>query len=244
MKKYIALAALLSAGTAFANADAIDLVTTFSNAAQAEAGKVALSVAGDYGVTATVASLIETDVANSSQLSLKTSGGAGSDGTVFTPDTNVGSNHPWTATFTYTLDSDKLEVTTLDSVELGVVLFSSTGDYQSERATWTGNITFTATISAGDDTLGTLTCVLTPEKGRDSETFDIELKSSDTIDLGSNDEFTMTLALAETLVTGTFVGLKTMTPVVNGTVIPEPSAFGLLAGIGALALVASRRRRR
>ena len=30
----------------------------------------------------------------------------------------------------------------------------------------------------------------------------------------------------------------------NITVVPEPSAFGLLAGVGALALVASRRRRR
>ena len=36
----------------------------------------------------------------------------------------------------------------------------------------------------------------------------------------------------------------TISLVANVTVIPEPSAFGLLAGVGALALVAARRRRR
>ncbi|MBQ6704869.1 MAG: PEP-CTERM sorting domain-containing protein [Opitutales bacterium] len=36
---------------------------------------------------------------------------------------------------------------------------------------------------------------------------------------------------------------RTDTPVTNEPNVPEPSAFGLLAGLGAIALAASRRRR-
>lgn len=44
-----------------------------------------------------------------------------------------------------------------------------------------------------------------------------------------------------------FLGISstdTMNFISSGSIIPEPSAFGLLAGLGALALVASRRRRK
>ena len=239
MKKYITLAALLAAGTTFANAET--LTTTFGNANQSTATDVTLSVEGLEGVTADVVSLVN----SAGDVSIMTSGTAGTDAAIFSPNTNVGTGSPWTAEFEYTLGGT-VEVTSLQSIELGVVLFSSSGNYQQGgqwAAVWEGSITFTATILDENDlALGSFTGSLTPEQGQGSTPFTVSLSSASAVDLSSTGSFTMKLALTETLDNGTYVGLNTIKQEVS--VVPEPSAFGMLAGLGALALVASRRRRK
>ena len=239
MKKYITLAALLAAGTTFANAET--LTTTFDNANQSSATDVELSVEGLEGVTADVVSLVNntgTDVV------IKTAGAAGTDAKIFSPDTNVGNGSPWTAEFKYTLGGT-VEVTSLQSIELGVVLFASGGGYQSSGAQWTGSIGFTATILDENDlALGSFEGSLPLGNGKDEEPFTVSLSnvSESAVDLSSTDSFTMKLALTDNLSAGCYVGLKTIKQEVS--VVPEPSAFGMLAGLGALAVVASRRRRK
>ena len=241
MKKYITLAALLAAGTTFANAET--LTTTFTGANQTSVEGVGLSVEGLEGVTADVVSLVDNNTGNA--VAIKTAGTAGTDAAIFSPDTNVGTGSPWTAEFEYTLGGT-VEVKSLQSIELGVVLFNSSGNYQQGgqwAAVWEGSITFTATIlNENDLALGSFTGSLTPGQGQGSTPFTVSLSSPSAVDLSSTDSFTMKLALTETLNNGTYVGLKTIKQEVS--VVPEPSAFGMLAGLGALALVASRRRRK
>ena len=93
MKKYITLAALLAAGTTFANAET--LTTTFGNANQSSVTDVELSVEGLEGVTANVVSLVN----SAGDVVIKTAGAAGTDAAIFSPDTNVGAGSPWTAEF-------------------------------------------------------------------------------------------------------------------------------------------------
>ncbi|MBE6400465.1 MAG: PEP-CTERM sorting domain-containing protein [Verrucomicrobia bacterium] len=239
MKKYITLAALLAAGTTFANAET--LTTTFGTANQSSVADVELSVEGLEGVTADVVSLVN----SAGNVSIKTAGTAGTDAAIFSPDTNVGTGAPWTAEFKYTLGGT-VEVKSLQSIGLDVVLFNSSGAYQQGgqwAAVWEGSITFTATILDENDLeLGSFGGSLIPKQGQGSTPFTVSLSSASAVDLSSTDSFTMKLALTETLDNGTFVGLKTIKQEVS--VVPEPSAFGMLAGLGALALVASRRRRK
>ena len=236
-KTIIALMALVGVASATeSDITPITLGVTFDDCAQATASAVTLSVEGV--MTGSVASLVQTDTTNG--VSLKISGAAGRDKAVFTPDTNVGDGTPWTATFNFE-NVDKA-LTSLDSINLGVVLFSGGGDYQTSYASWTGDITFAATItdSTTASQLGTFAYTLTPESGRGSTPFNITL-SGTSIDLTDVSSFNMELKLTETLGTGTFAGLKTMG--FTGTpVVPEPTTATL--SLLALAGLAARRRRK
>lgn len=214
----------------------ITLGVTFGNCAQTTASAVTLSVEGV--MTGSVASLVQTDT--TTNVSLQTTGEAGSDSAIFTPATNVGTGSPWTATFNFE-NVDKA-LTSLDSIDLGVVLFNSNGVYQTSQAVWTGNITFAATITDSTTALqlGTFTYTLEPEKGRSSTPFAITLTGK-SIDLTNVSSFNMELKLTETLSSGTFAGLKTMG--FNGTpVVPEPTTATL--SLLALTGLAARRRRK
>ena len=214
----------------------ITLGVTFGNCAQATPANVTLSL-GEVA-TGSVLSLVQTATPTTA-VTLQTSGGAGSDAKIFTPNSNVGSGTPWTATFSFKNVNNVLS--SLDSIDLGVVLFNSGGTYQTEGANWSGNITFTALITGSDSTqLGTFTYTLTPGKGKDDDTFDITLTGT-SIDLTDVSSFNMELKLTETLDSGTYAGLKTMG--FTGTQsIPEPTTATL--SLLALAGLAARRRRK
>ncbi len=260
MKNIIAIASLLAAGTALANASETILTTTFGNAAQSSATAVTLTNTWADGlafdaVTGTVISLTN---ASGGTVPLQTGGNntegdvgatpAGKDATFFSPNTNVGTGSPWTATFAYT--EGVSNITTLDSISLSVGLFNSTGAWHT-GGSWLGNVTFTATIidASTNSELGSFIGKLRDTngvagdaiKGKGSEKFSVSLTGT-SVDLSSVSNLNVKLALTNNLKSGTFVGLQNIA--YSGTVIPEPSAFGLLAGVGALALVVARRRRR
>lgn len=236
-KTIITLIALASAAAATElDVTPITLDVTFGNCAQAAPSDVTLTI--EEGVmTGSVQSLVQTDTTTA--VLLQTSGAAGTDAAVFTPNTNVGNGFPWTATFKFGNVEEAL--TSLDSISLGVVLFNSTGDYQTTDAVWTGAITFTATITDGTTAsqLGTFVSTLTPGNGKGSTPFAVTL-AGDSIDLTNVSSFDMELKLTETLGSGTFAGLSSMG--FTGTpVVPEPTTATL--SLLALAGLAARRRR-
>ena len=238
MKKTIITLIALASVAAATESDVtpITLDVTFGNCAQTTPSSATLTI--EEGVmTGSVQSLVQTDTTTA--VSLKNSGTAGTNAAEFTPNTNVGNGAPWTATFNF--DNVNKALTSLDSINLGVVLFRDNGEYQKNDSNWTGGITFTATItdSATASQLGTFAYTLTPERGKGSEPFAITL-AGNSIDLTNVSSFDMELKLTETLSAGTFAGLKTMG--FTGTpVVPEPTTATL--SLLALAGLAARRRR-
>ncbi|MDO4817487.1 MAG: hypothetical protein Q3986_03565 [Akkermansia sp.] len=211
-------AALIAAITAFgftlpqAYAATVDttMTTTFSNCAQSDA--LSVGTANAFGNTdvlnppsSSITALYETGTSNT--VGLQTGGAAGPVADFLTPNTNVGNDHPWTMEMSYT---GAESVQSITGMTLSVGLFNASGAWQGSGATWTGDVTFTATITAGGQT-ATYTGLLFNGSGgghgQGDTKFAVTL-SGDTIDLSDVSEYTLKLELTETLQSGTFVGLQ------------------------------------
>ena len=234
MKKCITIAALLAAGTAFVNA--ADLTSTF---ADKQTDSIALNVAGIDGVTGTVA-LDSLD----GGVTFQTSGAAGGDSAFFSPNTNVGNGNTWTATFTYDFGAESL---TVDAIALDLGIFNASGDWQGANVD--RYFDFSVTLSNGTDSVeysaeNIMISGVVDGYGNGLNThYSLDLSGSELELSGSSVTLTLTVSRGESNTLGCFIGLNSVT-LKDAAAVPEPSAFGLLAGLGALALVASRRRRK
>ena len=232
MKKCITIAALLAAGTAFVNA--ADLTSTFTDK---ETNGIGLSVAGIDGVTGTVA--LGGDAA-----AFQTSGAAGGDSAFFSPSTNVGNGTTWTATFTYDFGAESL---TVDSIALDLGIFNASGDWQGANVD--RYFDFSVTLSNGTDSVeysaeNIMISGVVDGYGNGLNThYSLDLSGSELELSGDSVTLTLTVSRGESNTLGCFIGLNSVT-LKDAAAVPEPSAFGLLAGLGALALVASHRRRK
>lgn len=223
MKKYITVAALLAAGTAFANAG-VETITFESAADESNGGKYC-------GFVFTL---------------------SGTDTTRFTDDYAIGlpqtlsldeiivnerSGYDWNANATlYITDSDNGFVGIADTAERT----TDTWTFSFSNLTLTTTETYYVYIWHTDDTaISSSTAVGTVISGGKFYSEGGVSAFGGSLDTSTASQWGL-LNAQKTLASTSYApaGLKIVTS------IPEPSAFGMLAGLGALALVASRRRRK
>lgn len=218
MKKYITIAALLTAGAAFANADTVNFNLVRED---------------------TTVSFVETsDIIELSYTSWAYTGG-GNNGTGFQSPTNVayqntfspdgqlrsGTNDLWTMTFS--VANTGTESVTLQSFTFDAYGINGGG---SDK-----NATIPVVMGLTDCASTDVTLAI------GGATATATLNFSTPVVLNAGESKTLNLTMGSATSYNTYSGLT------GGSVsyaIPEPSAFGLLAGLGALALVGARRRRR
>ena len=263
MKNYITVAALLAAGTAFANADVTLIDVDFTSygswaAAQEDGWTQAKTEGGNHGANAVV----------NSSLGL-TTGGAWTQTKVshdLGSSIDLGIDGSYTITYTATKGNNNAAlqfalVGTNYSIVVGSSYNGDPGLYAgsvsdanvlTSTSTWyafqdaSGNVAEIgkgATISSSAISNGELTYTLTlTTSASGNDTLTVSAGSyTGTYTFASDAELT---AVGFMLEGGADIGQSVKGVSVVSSAIPEPSAFGLLAGLGALALVASRRRRK
>ena len=263
MKNIIAITTLLAAGTALANAETTIHETTFDNEFTTS---VALHNQGITLSTSKVALLGPTsgESAYTNQSSIL--------GLYLADDVGVKFNHTSNVTVTYLYIGDGIQMkvgtnnvagqinwsnTTQGSS--GILTLSSTaGAWLDINSNYARNISL-ANMSSGSVYLNTYGALTTSLAGTNTVYASALLDESAITSAGSAYSFDeITNTVTRTLLSGNYTDwagtvsvsgvsdyqvLKDSTGLKISYTIPEPSAFGLLAGLGALALAASRRRR-
>ena len=262
MKNYITVAALLAAGTAFANAD----VVAVFNCGGTGAGRGGwMDLTQDDWTPARLGdgnSYHFTNVkAEGSGITLNSTGsgfGGTGDNGAFTANSGSSGNAGDIPDELKKLSQDVFDDTTYDTLWGGSVNLYGTGkttftlggleqntDYtvylfcarananNNGSATWTTETSGAvwSVTTADGTTSGSTVYANGSTEGLNASIVEVTFNTGDAtsfeFDSGDNASFTLNGIVVD-----------------QGSTIPEPSAFGLLAGLGALALVASRRRRK
>ena len=242
MKNYITVAALLAAGAAFANAE----VTTVTFSAQNNPG----TSAQNWNVSETDGYYVGTSLDNSTWFSDFTWGTMTGATQIMNQNQNAlnkGTIVPYALsmpteygiTFTLTAEQDLV---------VSSVTFSFVGSFNGgsfDNAASSVSTGSTIKLFSDDSELASTTADIEGtglNEGVTSGTLpeaNIVTLDFAPITVNAGDTISFTLEVTQSTVN---TGLKSIA--FTTAAVPEPSAFGLLAGLGALALVASRRRRK
>ena len=268
MKKYITVAALLAAGAAFANADVTLIDVDFTSygswtAAQGAGWTQAKTEGGNHDENAVVNSTLGLTTGDA-WTQTKVWHGLGSS-------IDLGTDGKYTITYTATKgDNNAALQFALVGTDYSIVVGSSYGTdpglyagsvgdanvltstsswyvFQDKEGDGVVEITKGAEISSAAISNGELTYTLTlTTSASGNDTLEVSAGNGSysytgTYTFNGDAELTAVgfMLEAEVNIRQSVKGVS-----VVSSAIPEPSAFGLLAGLGALALVASRRRRK
>lgn len=261
MKKYITIAALLAAGTAFANA--------------AESGTLTLTGGTTYDAGTTVGAITLSQDMTTGTFAAWQVQPAGTDGVL--PSIYGGDFYAGDYTLSLWLDTSALS-----SVTGELLLFAYSGSVSSNtygynalvwdatnscfkmgRGNFTANnmgvawagtdYASSSTVTLSEGNLHNVTIAVSGANQSQTATYwvdGIELGTADSYagNMNNKDEkmgyyFNTNVTYGDISLTNE--KLTTQADIIAfAAPVPEPSAFGMLAGLGALALVASRRRRR
>ncbi|MGF0069114.1 PEP-CTERM sorting domain-containing protein [Candidatus Spyradosoma sp. SGI.093] len=254
MKKYITVAALLAAGSVFANAVEISPLTDSQTGTWVHANNNAIDgngvLSGDPNwqvdcSTYTLATSLTISVDEILNFSFDaTNNGTGNS--CLTLALIGSSNAIVVGHGTYDKPGDELQVAVTDNTGAQGYVFANTNAKDDVQ------LTAGATLSSAMPTGGAISTISGQIKW-DGDSWSLTTTST-AVDSSLNYDLGITSLEVSKLVVTIEGGHgpddasdEWKTPTMSNlkiSVIPEPSTFGLLAGLGALALVASRRRRR
>lgn len=256
IKKLITSAAVIAASTALANAATF----TYDSSAITDAANSAISVSGStsgYG-NFTLTMVLDADafvsaVANSTGVTFASVQGSGAAQLSYGTGTSYSLGVGWfstgtTSPFNYAATSTSLSdgSTLVDGTEQETTVNLSTGLAEAIADLDIVSAVLSATASTNGVyyylTYVTFDSIVTTISGYASGAKFSSYGSVATLYLNSS---YVTYAVLEESYTNDIATMQeTNLSVLAASAIPEPSAFGLLTGVGALALVASRRRRK